>query len=116
MIYFILAESTEVCTFADDTTFFACNKDLKTLISTLDHDNHLTIEWFENNSMKLNQDKCHSLVSAYKHENICARIGGVKIWKCSKRKLLGVTIDKDLNFNEYVSSLCKKAGRKLSIL
>ena len=25
-------------------------------------------------------------------------------------------IDRDLNFNEYVSSLCKKAGRKLSAL
>ena len=41
---FYLAESTEVCNFADDTTFFACDKDLKTLISTLEHDSHLAIE------------------------------------------------------------------------
>ena len=27
-----------------------------------------------------------------------------------------VVIDRDLNFNEYVSSLCKRAGRKLSVL
>ena len=26
---FYLAESTEVCNFADDTTFFACDKGLK---------------------------------------------------------------------------------------
>ena len=32
---FYLAESTEVCNFADDTTFFAWDKDLKTLISRL---------------------------------------------------------------------------------
>ena len=31
---FYLAESTEICDFADDTTFFACDEDLKTLIST----------------------------------------------------------------------------------
>ena len=67
---FYLAESTEVCNFADDTTFFACDKDLKTLISRLEHDSHLAIEWFESNYMKLNQDKCHLLVSGYKHENI----------------------------------------------
>ena len=113
---FYLAESTEVWNFADDTTFFACNKDLKTLISRLEHDSHLAIEWFESNYMKLNQDKCHLLVSGYKHENIWARIGEVKIWESSKQKLLGVVIDRDLSFNEYVSSLCKKAGRKLSVL
>ena len=33
-----------------------------------------------------------------------------------KQKLLGVVIDKDLSFNEYVFSLCKKAGRRLSVL
>ena len=77
---FYLAESTKVCNFADDTTSFVCDKDLKTLISRLEHDSHLAIEWFESNYMKLNQDKCHLLVSGYKHENIWARIGEVKIW------------------------------------
>ena len=96
---FYLAESTEVWNFADDATFFACNKDLKTLISRLEHDSHLAIEWFQSNYMKLNQDKCHLLVSGYKHENIWARIGEVKIWESSKQKLLGVVIDRDLNFN-----------------
>ena len=52
----------------------------------------------------------------YKHENIWARIGEVKIWEISKQKLLGVVIDREISFNEYVSSLCKKAGRKLSVL
>ena len=55
--------------------------------------------------MKLNQDKCHLLVSRHKHENIWARIGEAKIWESSKQKLLGVVIDRDLNFNEYVFSM-----------
>ena len=66
--------------------------------------------------MKLNQDKCHLLVPGYKHGNIWARIGKVKIWESSKQKLLGVVTDRDLSFNEYVSSLFKKASRKLSVL
>ena len=44
---FYLAESTEVCNFADDTSLFACNIDLKTLISRVENDSHLAIEWFE---------------------------------------------------------------------
>ena len=113
---FYLVESTEACNFTDDTTFFAYDKDLTTLISRLEHDSHLAIEWFESKYMKLNQDKCHLLVSGYKHENIWAQIGEVKNWESSKQKLLRVVIDRDLNFNENVSSLCKKAGRKLSVL
>ena len=65
-----LDQSTEVCNFADGTTFFACNKDLKILISRLEHYSHLATEWFENNYMKPNQDKCRLLVSGYKQEHI----------------------------------------------
>ena len=34
----------------------------------MEHDSLLATEWFENNHMKLNQEKCHHLVSGYKHE------------------------------------------------
>ena len=65
--------------------------------------------------MKLNQDKCHLLVSGYKHENVWAQIGDEKIWESNKQKLLGLQIDRNLHFNEYVPLLCKKAGKKLSV-
>ena len=105
---FYLAESTNVCNFADDTSFYACDKDLNSL--------KLAIEWFENNSVKLNRDKCHLLVSGFKYENVWANIGKTKIWESEKQKRLGVEIDRTLNFDEYIASLCKKAGNKLSVL
>ena len=100
---------TQVCNFADDTTFYVCDKDLNVLIKRLEHDTSLAVEWFENNFMKLNEDKCHLLVSGQKHETVWAKIGETKIWESNKQKLLGVVI-------EYVFDLCKKAGRKLSVL
>ena len=36
--------------------------------------------------------------------------------KDKDKKLLGVVIDRDIRFNEYVCCLCKKDGRKPSIL
>ena len=113
---FYLVESTNVCKFTDDTTFYACDKDFNSLISRLEHDSYLAIEWFENNSMKLNQDKCHLRVSGFKYENIWANIGKTKIWESKKQKLLGAEIDRTLSFDEYNASLCKKAGKKLSVL
>ena len=49
---FFVTECTDVCNFADDATFFACDSDLKHLMERLKHDTKLAIEWFENNYMK----------------------------------------------------------------
>ena len=113
---FYLTEMTQVCNFADHTTFYICDKDLNILINRLEHDTSLAVEWFENNFMKLNQDKCHLLVSGHKHETVWAKIGETKIWESNKQKLFGVVIDRNLNFDKYVFDLCEKAGRKLSVL
>ena len=66
--------------------------------------------------MKLDGDKCHLLVGGYKHESIWAKFGDARIWESNKQKLLGVHTDRALSFDEHVSNLCKKAGRKLSVL
>ena len=83
-----LTESTEVCNFADDATFFASDKDLNSLIKRLEHDSLLAIEWFQN--VNLHQDKCHLLVSGYKHENVWVQIGDEINWESNKQKLLGL--------------------------
>ena len=111
-----LTEFTNVCNYADDTTFHACDMDLENLVRRLEHDSMLAIEWFESNYMKLNQDKCHFLLSGHKHEMIWANIGQTKIWEIRKQKLLGIIIDRNLRFDEYILNQCKKVGRKLSAL
>ena len=103
---FFLVDYTEVCTFADDTTFLACDKDLEFLINRLKHDSFLAIDWFQNNYMKLNKDKCHLLVGGYKHGSIWAKAGDARIWKSNKQKLLGIHIDRKLFFDKHVSNLC----------
>ena len=39
-----LTEITQVCNFADDTTFYVCDKNLSTLINRLEHDTTLAVE------------------------------------------------------------------------
>ena len=38
--------------YADDTTFHACDLDLKSLLTRLEHDAALVIEWFELNGSR----------------------------------------------------------------
>ena len=65
--------------------------------------------------MMLNQDKCHFLFSGYKYETLFVNAEG-KIRESKQLKLLGVLIDKDLKFDEYVLSQCEKAGKRLGVL
>ena len=38
------------------------------------------------------------------------------IWESQSEKLLGMTVDKNLNFNLHLKSLCKKVNQKVSAL
>ena len=82
--HFYFTEMTQVYNFADDTTSYECDKDLNTLINRTEHDTALAVEWFENNFMKLNQDKCHLLVSGQIHKTVWAKIGEMKVWESNK--------------------------------
>ena len=66
--------------------------------------------------MKLNVDKCHLIISGHKSKVIWAKVCRKKIWESKNQKLLGVIIDRQLNIDEYLILLCKKAGKKLSAL
>ena len=39
-----------------------------------------------------------------------------KFGKSKKQKLLDVEIDRTLSFDEYIASICRKAGKKKSVL
>ena len=58
--------------------------------------------------MKLNEGKCNLIISGHKSEAIWEKIGQKKKWESKSQKLLGVLIDRQLNFWEYLISLCKK--------
>ena len=64
----------------------------------------------------MNSDKCHLFISGHKFEHLWAKTGDDKICKTGTVKLLGVTIDNELKFDEHLNNVCLKANRKLSAL
>ena len=105
-----------ICNFADDTTPYVCDKNLNFVMQQLEQQSNVALKWFEDNNMKMNSGKCHLFVSGNKHENMWAKIGDDQIWESRTVKLLGITIDNELKFDEYISNVCKKAQRKLTVL
>ena len=112
---FWVNEQTDVCDYADDTTFHSSDQNLKALLQRLEHDSLLGMEWFEANYMKLNEEKCHLLISGHKYESVWAMIGNTRIWESHQEKLLGVIIEKDLKFNTHISNICMHGDSRLEL-
>ena len=114
LFYFL--EETEAINYADDTNLYACDMNLSNLIRRLEHDSHIFIEWFESNYMKLNEEKCHFLLSGHKYEHLYVTVGDAKIWESYSKNILGITIDREFKFIEYIEKVLSKAGSKLTAL
>ena len=102
-----LAEKTDTCNFAGDTTFRAFDSSLHSLVKKLEHDANLAIEWPDSNYMNLSQVKCHLMISGHKFEAVWANIGETKTWESREQKLLDVVIENNSNFDKFVITLCK---------
>ena len=107
-------KQTNVCNYADDTTLYACNKSLNKLLLSLEYDSMLAVRRCDKDSMKLNENNCHFIISWHKYEHSLVKINENMIWESSNVKLLGVNIDSNLTFNDHVSFICAKTGRKLT--
>ena len=66
--------------------------------------------------MKLNEGKFHLLILGHMQELSWPNIRRSEIWKSEKQKPFGIVIDRNLRFDGYILSQCKKAARKLNVL
>ena len=112
----IFAWFHNICNFADDTTPYVCDSNLKSVLEKLEHNSELAIAWFEMNYMKLNTDKCHLLISGNKNEYIWAKLDEDIVWESNDVEFLRVTIDNNLRFDKHISIICLKENRKFSAL
>ena len=113
---FMFVNDAQICNYADDTTIYACDSNIESIIETLESDALKIAEWFRNNCMKLNEDKCHLMVFGDKSNDISLNIESVRIKESKEKKLLGVILDKTLCFKQQLRPICRKAGQKLHAL
>ena len=109
--------ASEICNFADDNTIYALSHHVQSMIAKLEIDIYNTLKWFDSNSMVANPSKFKELLLGLKtNQNLALEINGDVTTNSKKVKLLGVTIDSQLNFKGYVKTLCVKANSKMSAL
>ena len=104
----------DIASYADDNIPYTSDFNLGVVIQKLELTTNNLFEWFKNNHMKANADKCHLLVT--RDTDVTAKIGELDVKNSKEERLLGVKIDSKLSFENHVSSLCKKASQKLHAL
>ena len=113
-IFFFL-ENCDLANFADDSTPYTFQNTESDLLENLEVNVGTLVEWFHNNFLKLNENKCHLILSS-EDSDISLNIGSETIFNENSVKLLGITFDSKLKFNEHIKKLCKKASQKLHAL
>ena len=112
---FYFVENSELANYADDNTPYTVEDTIDSLLECLHKDSSVLIKWFKDNFLQLNPNKCKLLISNCDKD--ISLILENEVIECSESvKLLGVSIDNRLNFNEHVSNLCKKVSTKLHAL
>ena len=111
---FLAIPDIDIVSYADDNTPYSMGNSEDEVLNKIKNSTENLFSWFQNNSMKINPDKFHLLFS--KTKKIEINICNEKISNSSHEKLLGVTIDHKLNFEEHVQNLCKKASQKVNAL
>ena len=112
---FLFTVDSNIANYADDNSPYSCENDIESVIVQLEKDSKTLLEWTGNNMLKANPDKFHLLLSC-PEDNTSIKVDQYEIFNSESEKLLGITIDNKLNFNQHVSTLCNKATQKLHAL
>ena len=75
----------------------------------------IVISWFRNNQLVANPSKFQVMLLGIKNNhNIALDIGNLSIDVVKSVKLMGITIDSKIKFNQHTAVLCQKKNKKIS--
>ena len=104
-------DNINIANYADDNSPFVSDDTPLNVITSLENAAEKLFEWFANNHMKANLDKCHLLLSTL--TPISIKVKDYITKNSDNEKLLGVTVDGNLNFNCHLENILKKPSKKV---
>ena len=96
---FFIVNEIDFASYADDNTPFVSSDRLGDILVSLENASSKLFDWFSNNQMTANADNFHLLTSST--DSIAIKIKENELLNSESEKLLGVTIDNKLNFNNH---------------
>ena len=115
---FYFVSKGDLYNYADDNCISVSHQNIDVLSKQLENETRVMVEWFAENSMKVNAEKFQGLILTGRRNNtdVQVSLGDVDIAFVQKIDVLGVCIDGKLNSNEHVRRICSKASAQISAL
>ena len=109
-LFFILNDA-DIARYVDDNIPYVIADGINVVITSLEKASKALFEWFENNLIKSNADKCNLLVSSTDAVNL--RVSEYYIKNSECEKLLGVKFGNKLTFKKHITDICRKASGEI---
>ena len=111
---FLFVEEADIMSYADDNTPHVCSENIDVTLEKLEEVGKVLFEWFSNNFLKANADKCHLILST--DEPFSINIDNEVIKNSNNKKLLGINLNNRLGFDTHVANICSRVSKKLHAL
>ena len=116
-----------ISTYADDHQIYQTGKGISTVHTKLEESASSATDWYENNLLEDNLKNYQTMFIQNKYGHMkeqfsCAEyntilnLNGKIIRTSDSLKILGVTIDNKLNFNEHINDVCNKANQRVGVI
>ena len=104
--------------YADDHQLYSIGETSKEVEESINKEGMLITEWYENNLLLGNFEKYQAMSLGPKNitKDMQFVMSNTEIKQDTELKLLGLTIDDNLNFTNHVGAVCKKASQKVGVL
>ena len=113
--------------YADDHQIYQTGKGISTVHTKLEESASSATDWYENNLLEGNLKKYQTMFiqNKYGHmkeqfscteHNTNLNLNGKIIRTSDSLKILGVTIDNNINFNEHINDVCNKASQMVGVI
>ena len=109
--------STVLSNYADDSNFYATSNDKEETKRALAKAFQTVINWFYEDYMILNTEKCHYMCMGKDvEENESLQISSRQKINSKEEVILAINIDRKLSFHQHIKNIYKKTGEKQSSL
>ena len=110
--------NSHLSTHADDHQMYETAEDPETANNNLIRNANKTCEWYASNLLKGNLSKYQAMTLKGKStaSDFPLHFQGNTIESSDCLKLLGVTIDDQLNFNTHINEMCKRASHRVGVM
>ena len=102
-----------------DVTLEKLEENVDVVLETLQEVGKVLFEWFSNNFLKANADKCHLILRTDEPFSINKPFpfsNNEVIKNSNYKKLLGISLNKRLGFDNHVRNICNLVSNKLHAL